>query len=155
MESRQAREISGRFKNRGAKFTGKTDQLFTDCKTQYDLVNRYFGVSAHQKMLLLPKVLDGEALRCYMEEVMRTTVLCETACAKIEGRVLTAVPQGRAANYLQNMRMSDFIQVDVSEADALEKVFSIVARVAKKQPRKFSGDAHRAHFLRGAVIGYL
>jgi len=34
MESRQAREISGRFQDRAATFTGKTDQLFTDYKTQ-------------------------------------------------------------------------------------------------------------------------
>jgi len=85
---------------------------------------------------------------------MRTTVSYETACAKTEGRFLTAVHQVRAANHLQNLRMSDFIKADVSEVDALEKVFTIIARVAKKLPREFPGDAHRAHFLRGAVIGY-
>ena len=153
-ESRQAREISGRFKDRAAKFTGRTDQLFTDYKTQYDLVTRDFGVSASQKMLLLQNLLDGEAMRFYLDEVMRTTVSYDTACAKIERRFLTAVHQGRAANYHQNLRMSDFIKEDVSEAEALEKVFTIIARVAKKLPREFSGDAHRAHFMRGAVIGY-
>jgi len=154
MESRQAREISGRFKDRAAKCTGKTDQLFTDYKTQYDLVTRDFGVSAHQKLFLLHNLLDGEALRLYLDEVMRTTFSYETACAKIEGRLLTAVHQGLAANYLQNLRTSDYINADVSEADALEKVFTIIAHVAKKLPREFSGDAHRPYFLRGAVIGY-
>jgi len=117
-------------------------------------VTRDFGVSAHQKMLLLHNLLDGKVPRFYLDEVMQTTVLYETACAKIEGRFLTAVHQGRAANYLQNLLMSDFIKADASEAHELEKVFTIIARVAKKLPREFSGDAHREHFLRGAVIGY-
>lgn len=34
MECRHAREISGRFKTRAAKFAGKTDQLFSDIKTK-------------------------------------------------------------------------------------------------------------------------
>jgi len=154
MESRQAREISGRFKDRAAQFMGKTDRLLNHCKTQYDLVTRYFCVSAHQKMLLLQNLLDGEALRLYLDEVMRTTVSYETARANIEGRFLIAVHQGRAESYLQNLRMSDFIKADVSEADALEKVFTIIARVAKVLTREIYGAAHRAHFLRGAVIGY-
>jgi len=154
MESRQAREISGRFKDRAAKFMGKTDLLLNHYKTKYDLVTRYFGVSAHQKMVLLHNLLDGEALRLYLDEVMRTTVSYETARANIEGRFLIAVHQGRAENYLQNLPMSDFIKADVSEADALEKVFTIIARVAKVLTREFYGAAHRAHFLRGAVIGY-
>ena len=67
---------------------------------------------------------------------------------------LTAVQQGRAANFLQNLRISDIIKADVSKKEALYKVFTIITHVAKKPPREFSGDAHREPFMRGAVIRY-
>jgi len=120
--------------DRAAKFKGMTDQLFIDYKTQYDLVTRDFGVSAHQKMPLLHNLLDGEALKFYLDEVMRTTISYDTAGANSEGRLFTAVHQGRAANYLQNLRMSAFIKADMSEADALYKVFTTIARVSMKLP---------------------
>jgi len=80
MECRHAREISGRFKTRAAKFAGKKDQVFSDIKTKYDLVTRDFGLSADQEMLLLHNPLDGEALRFYIEEGMRKNVSYATAC---------------------------------------------------------------------------
>jgi len=100
MQSRPASERSGSLKNQEAKFTGKTEQLFSDYKTQYDLVTRDFGVRVHQKMLLFHNLLDGEALRFDMDEVMRTSVSYETTRAKIEGRFLhaEAAPQARAGN---------------------------------------------------------
>jgi len=151
---RQAHQVGNRFKDQSAKFSGRTEQLWDDYTTHYDLVTRDFGVSAQHKLQFLHNLLSGEALRFYLEDVMRTVVTYEAACSKIRERFLSPVHQGRAKNFLQLLRMSDFVAKGVSEADALEETYKLVARVSKKVPRAFSGDTHRANFLRSAVIGY-
>ncbi|GAB0496052.1 hypothetical protein MMPV_007362 [Pyropia vietnamensis] len=154
VEARQAREVSSRFREQASKFSGRTEQLWDDYRIQYDLVTRDFGVALHQKLQLLHNLLGGEALRFYLDDVIRAETTYEAACGRIRARFLSPVHQGRARNYLQSLRMSAFVAKGMSEVEALEETYKVVARVSKKVPREFSGDAHRAIFLRSAVIGY-
>jgi len=151
---RQDHPVGNRFKDQSAKFSGRTQQLWDDYTTHYDHVTRDLSVSAQHKMQFLHNLLSGEALRFYLEDVMRTVVTYEAACAKIRESFRSPVRQGRAKNVLQLLRMSDFVAKGLSGSDALKETYELVARVSKNVPRAFSGDTHRANFLRGAVIGY-
>jgi len=117
-------------------------------------VTREFGVSAQHMLQLLHSLLSSEALRFYLEDVMRTVVTYEAACAKIRECFLSPVHQGRAKNFLQMLRMSDFVSKGLSGAEALWETCNLVSHVSKKVPRAFSGDTHRTNVLRSTVVGY-
>jgi len=150
----QAHQVGNRFKDQSAKLSGKTEQLWDDYTTHYDLVTRDFGVLAKHKLQFPHNLLSREALRFYLDDVMRTVVTYEAACAKIRERFLSPVHQGRAKNFLQLLLMSDFVAKGLSEADALEETYKLVARVSKMVPLAFNGDTHRSNILQSAVIGY-
>lgn len=99
-------------------------------------------------------LLSCEALRFFLEDVLRTVVKYEAAGVKIHERFLSPLNQGCAKNFLQLLRMSDFVAKGFSEADSLEETYKLVASVSKKLPRALSGDTHRAKCLRSANIGY-
>jgi len=76
---------------------------------------------AQHELQFLQHLLVGEALRFYLEDVMRTVVTYEAASAKILKRVLSPVHRVSEKNILQLIRMREFVAKGFSAADVLEE----------------------------------
>jgi len=150
---RQAHNISQRFKDESAKFTGKSDQLSDDYVPQYDLVPHEYRVDAGNEFAFLHNIPAGDALCFFLDHVVRSATSYPDACLRVRSRFLFPVDQERAKNDVQRLRMSDFVAKGMSEEAALEETFKVVERMSKKMTKGFASDQHRANFLRSAVIG--
>lgn len=64
------------------------------------------------------------------------------------------VRQARVKNFLNSLRVHDYIADKVDAAMALAKVYKLILKLSRQVPASHRGDAHRIEFLRRAVIGY-
>jgi len=76
---------------------------------------------AQHELHFLQHLLVGEALRFYLEDVMRTVFTYDAASAKIRKRVPSPLHRVSAKNILQLIRMREFVAKGFSEAEVLEE----------------------------------
>lgn len=64
------------------------------------------------------------------------------------------VRQTRVKNYLNTLRVSDFVKGGFEISSALAKVNKLITKLSRHVPASHRGDSHKIEFLRNATVGF-
>lgn len=71
----------------------------------------------------------------------------------LEEEYNSQVRQTRVKNYLNSLRITEFIAQGTETSAALSKNYRTIIKISHQVPRFYQGDAHKLDFLRNAVFG--
>ena len=72
----------------------------------------------------------------------------------VEKEYNSTVRQTKVKNYLNTLRISNFIAERSEVSDELARVHNILNKLSRQAPASHRGEAHKIEFLHQAVIGF-
>lgn len=115
---------------------------------EYQQIGRDYSLTPAQKLQYLPNILKKHAQQYYLDCVQSYTTTFEQAVDMISHEYNSPVSQTRVKNYLNSLRVSNFVAKELE----ISVVLSIVYKLLRQVPPLYHGDAHRIEFLRNAFI---
>lgn len=153
-DDRVAHNVAMRLKDSDKKFTGNLGECWMEFVDEYQQIARDYKLSQTQKYQYLHNILAKDAQRFYLDRVENYATNFQQAVDMINQEYNSPVRQARVKNYLNSLRISDFVNGGMEVSAALAKVYRLVLQLSRQVPTSHRGDAHRIEFLRRAVIGY-
>lgn len=99
-------------------------------------------------------ILTKDAQRFYIDRVKAYVTSFEQVVKMIDDEYNSPARKARVNNFLNSLRVNDYIGNKVDSALDLAKVFKLILKLSTQVPASPRGDTHRIEFLRRAVIGY-
>lgn len=152
-QDKLAHNIAMRFKDGENKFGGDIGECWQEFADEYRQVANDYGLTEEQKFQYLHNILKKDAQRYYLTNVKDYAHSFDHAINLIDEEYNSIVRQNRVKNYLNSLRITDFISSTTDEAAALSKVYKAILKLSRQVPLSHRGDAHRIEFLRRAVLG--
>lgn len=151
--NRVAHNIAMRFKDTESKFSGDIGECWQEYVDEYRQVRADYNLTPAQKLQFIHNILSKDAQRFFVDRVKNYATNFEHAVELVDIEYNSAVRQSRVKNYLNSLRVSDFINSDTDAAKALSKVYKAILKMSRQVPLPHRGDEHRVEFLRHALIG--
>lgn len=151
---RVAHNVAMRLKDKEKKFNGDLGECWHEFVDEYEQMSIDYNLTGPQKLQYLHNIVTKDAHRFYIDRVKAYATTYEQAVGMIEAEYNSPVRQSRVKNYLNSLRMHDFIGDKTDSAAALAKVYRTILKLSRQVPTSHKGDAHRIEFLRCAVVGY-
>lgn len=153
-QEKMAHNVAMRLKDTDKKFSGDLGECWHEFVDDYQQISRDYNLSATQKFQYLHNILRRDALRFYLDRVQNYATNFPQAVEMIDREYNSPVRQTRVKNYLNGLRVSEFVTEGTEISSALAKVYKLILKLSRQVPASHRGDAHKMEFLRGAVIGY-
>lgn len=150
---RHAHNMGTRYRDERSKFTGATDQSFSEHIGNYQQICRDYGLSNDQKLLLLHNIFGGEAKRFYDTRVEHRVDTFSEAISRMSVQYDTYVRQMEAKNELGSLRLEKLVSGGKTEKEALTYIYESITKLSPQLPEIHRGDGHKLMYLRAAVVG--
>ena len=72
----------------------------------------------------------------------------------IEKKYSSVVQQPKVKNYLNTLRISNFINEGAEKSKAQAKLHKVINKIASKAPASRRGEARKIEFLHQAIVGF-
>lgn len=145
------------FKNKKAKFTGEFEEAWIEYETDYRLAAKDLQIDEEDQLRLLHNLLDGEARRTYLRNVVSKANTFEEATQMMRDIYDTPAVQARITNMLNMLKFDDCIDYSVEpekqEVDALYKLHHKISTLAPQGSVLYREDGHKVEYMRRAVLG--
>lgn len=152
--NKAAHNVAMRLKDRENKFSGSLEESWMEYVDEYMQICRDYNLSQSQKLQYLHNVLHGDAKRYYLDTVDNYATTFQQAIDMIKVEYNSPVRQARVKNYLNSLRITNFLNEGKNIDVSLAKVYRMITRMSRRCPKSHRGDAHKLEFLRNAVVGY-
>lgn len=154
VSERTAHNVAMRLKDNEKKFSGDLGECWHEYVDEYNQISKDYNLTPAQKLQYFHNVLSKDAHRFYLDRVQSYATSFHQAVEMIDREYNSPVRQARVKNYLNSLRVSDYVAKGTEISMALTKVYRQILQMSRQVPISHQGDAHRIEFLRGAVIGY-
>ena len=151
---RIAHNVAMRLKENDKKFSGELGQSWMEFVDEYLQMCRDYSLSPTQRLQYLHNLLRGDAKRFYLDKVDGYASSFQQAVQMIHDEYNSHVRQTRIKDYLNTIRVSNFMEKGISATDALSKVYQLIVKLARQAPQSFRGDVNKVEYLRNAVVGH-
>lgn len=121
---------------------------------EYQQIARDYKLNPGQKLQYLHNILSKDAQRFYLDRVAHYATTFQQAIDMINQEYNSPVRQTRVKNFLNSLRVSEYVDQGMEVSSALAKVYRLILQLSRQVPASHRGDAHRIDFLRRSVIGF-
>lgn len=153
-QGRLAHDVGMRLKDADKKFSGELGECWMEFVDDYQQVAIDYNLSPPQKLQYIHNLLSKDAKRFYLERVATYAQTFQQAVDMVNQEYNSPVRQTRVKNYLNSLRVSEFVKKGDEKSAALAKVYRLITKLSRQVPASHRGDAHKIEFLRNATVGY-
>ena len=150
---RVAHNVAMRLKDSEKKFSGYLGENWMEFVGQYSKVARDYNLNISQKLQYIHNILRGDAKRSYLDGVEGYASSYQQAVGMINSEYNSPVRETRVKNYLTSLHLASFKSKGIETSAALSQICKIIRKISRQTPRSHQEDAHKAEFLRNAVVG--
>jgi hypothetical protein len=151
---RTAHQVSQRFSQTSAKYTGKTNESLADKFQIYRTVARDYQLTSTQKVALVHNLFDEEALRYYNAHVRDQSTTLEQVYEGMYAEFNSVTRQDRCKNQLRALRLHTIVETkNMMPTEALDYIRDQITLMITQCPKPFASEAFKTELLRDSVIG--
>jgi hypothetical protein len=151
---RTAHQVSQKFSQANAKYTGNTNESLADKFQVYRTVARDYQLTAAQKVALVHNLFDEEALRYYNSHVRDQSTALEQVYEGMYAEFNSVIRQDRCMHQLLVLRLHSIMEAkSMTATDALDYIRDQIILMISQCPKPFSSEAFKTKLLRDSVIG--
>lgn len=141
-----------RLKDADKKFSGDLEECWMEFVDDYLQILKDFGLTNEQRKQFMHNLLSKDAKRYYLERVDPYAQTFQQAVGMINQEYNSIVRQTRVNNFLNSLRLSDFLAKGIEMSDALAKIYKLITKLSRQVPTLCRGDAHKIDFLGNATV---
>eukprot|EP00171_Calliarthron_tuberculosum_P009184 IDg9184t1 len=142
-----------RFRDSSTKFSGDIGESWIEFVAKYLHVSRDYNLSLAQKLQYLHNILQGDAKIFYLDQIQSSVNSFQQAIDSIGKEYNSIVRQNIVKNYLGRISLNMFTAEELSESDALQKVYKLITKLSPQVSQSHRGDANKIGFLRNSTVG--
>ena len=151
LQSKKASAVEAYF--HGRKFKGDTTQSLKNLLRDFDICATQQGLTERQRVLFFVNALDGNArdyylAHCHFDMPIREVFQIMHRQYNSESRQL------QAQTKMENLKLADIMteHTITDTGQGLQKLIDTINTLAPQLPKNFADDAHKARYLRLALI---